>query len=263
MVCLWISYTQGVSLVRGTLVDMLHTIPFHTSLIGKLRPNGEPVTSSHILVYGSVEVHSAGDLGCIASNKKIGEETNISSVMVSKILSDLSEMGWVKVVMDDKNHRLSIIPLMTLTLIPSDVPPHNGLSGTHITHDYIDNILDNIKNNSLAKAKKGSKKKSSFVPVHDSKDINALILYFYSKIIPAVSPVFSEANRKAFDSILGLSTGIQEVRDTIDKAEKILSEPYNNNLKVSSIVAFAQKFKLIQSHVSTVKKTTVQTTKNF
>lgn len=271
--------------MRGTLVDMLHMIPYHNSLHNAVLYDDVRAGHSHVLVYGAIEVHSFGAYGCIASNKTIAQEVGLSAVRVANIISELAKAKWIFVKLNENNHRKYIRPLLCIAVpdeyienneyddeneFPSFSPLQSetipakvkGVSAKVKPIHSTDNI-DNILNKKLNTSSKAAPKKVVFSPVHDSGEINSLITYFYSKIIPAVSPVFSETNRKAFDNILGLSTGVQEVRDTIDKAEKILLEPYNNNLKVSSIVAFAQKFKLIQSHVFTTKHTQTQATTKF
>lgn len=92
---------------------MLKQIPFYSSLIGQPVGNGV-ANNSHILVYGSIEVHSFGEKGCIASNKTIGEEVGLTANRVAHIISELNKSGWVQVILDEKNNRKKIIPLLKI-----------------------------------------------------------------------------------------------------------------------------------------------------
>lgn len=77
-------------------------------------------TVSHAMVYNVVESYHHMELGCIASNEKIAEETGLKGSTVAKILSQLNKAGWIKVVMKSKTERKQILPLMIVTKIPKN-----------------------------------------------------------------------------------------------------------------------------------------------
>lgn len=237
---------------------MLRHIPFYGFLL-KEKLSGKKVTQGQVLVYGAIEAHGMGPKGCIASNATLAQETGLGAETVSNIIKQLSDGKWIKVVMKNSRTRDKIVPLWNGTLL--EVPLENGIVPLENGSYYI----KNTEEDKLPSAKASGLE-------NDSKEVNALLMYFYSKILPTTPPIFSKSNRAAIDRCISfvktdsttgqLSTGVKEVRDMIDKAEKILSQPYNSQLKVSSIAAFAQKFKLIQAHKETAKNLQV-TTKNF
>lgn len=229
---------------------MLRHIPFYGFLL-KEKLSNKKATQGQVLVYGAIEAHAMGPKGCIASNATLAQETGLGAETISNIIKQLSDGKWIKVVMKNSRTRDKIVPLWNGTLL--EVPLENGIVPLENGSYYIKNTEED---------KLPSAKASGFE--NDPKEVNALLLYFYSKILPTTPPVFSPTNRAAIDRCISfaktdLSTGVKEVRDMIDKAEKILSQPYNSQLKVSSIAAFAQKFKLIQSHQD-IKKTSQVTT---
>lgn len=116
---------------------MLKHIPFYASLLGRQLTTTIKATHSHVLVYGAIEVHSFGEMGCIASNKTIAEETGLKQSSVATVISTLAKAGWVAVELDENNHRLSIEPLMVIeaplyghkTPLQSPLSPNGDLTG--------------------------------------------------------------------------------------------------------------------------------------
>lgn len=92
----------------------LGNIPFYASLLFKEFPDGKKPTTGHVLVFGSIDKHDEGPLGCIASNKTIAEETGLSVGRTANIISELAAAGWIRVYLNEKNQRKGITPLMTL-----------------------------------------------------------------------------------------------------------------------------------------------------
>lgn len=124
----------------------LHTIPFHASLFDIEVPQGMKVTNRHILLYGSIEVHSMGDLGCIASNKTFSMDTGLATIKISQYLLELKNMGWIDYSLGLDNKRSPIVPILKIV-----VPYHiksDTLSlkkGHPLTKKvYRENIIDNI-----------------------------------------------------------------------------------------------------------------------
>ena len=95
---------------------MLKNIPFYASLLNRELANGKITKHSHVLVYGAIETHALGDYGCIASNKTIAAEVGLSTGTVANIISELNASGWIRVNLDEKNHRANIEPKLTITV---------------------------------------------------------------------------------------------------------------------------------------------------
>lgn len=121
---------------------MLHTIPFHATLLRRDLGNNIKSTNAHVLLYGAIEVHDAGEKGCIASNDKLGRETGYAKGTVENRLSEMAAAGWVTVVMKD-GKRIKIIPNGNITFDNASEGgfPHTG-RGVPV-HGNIDNSLDN------------------------------------------------------------------------------------------------------------------------
>jgi len=104
---------------------MLRHVPFFASLLDENLADGSKAKTGHILVYGAIEAHAMGDLGCIASNKTIAKETGLKESSVKTIISVLAKAGWIDVELNKNNHRKSIDPLMTIN------PPLTTINKNH------------------------------------------------------------------------------------------------------------------------------------
>ena len=94
---------------------MLKHIPFYATLLGRQITEKTKATNRHVLVYGAIEVHSTGRLGCIASNSTIAEETGLNVIIVSRTISDLRKAKWVSFTLDEKFNRSPIEPLLDIS----------------------------------------------------------------------------------------------------------------------------------------------------
>lgn len=108
---------------------MLRHIPFYGTLLGReLTPGGIKATHSHVLVYGAIEAHDRGDLGCIASNQTLADEIGMKLSTVKTALSQLNAAGWVKVEMKSNNVRQSVVPMLDLIVVPAVSVDKPGVS---------------------------------------------------------------------------------------------------------------------------------------
>jgi DNA-binding transcriptional regulator PaaX len=73
----------------------LSNIPFYASLLGRPIDAKTKSTTTHVLVYGAIETHSKGKLGCIASNKVIADEVGLSERTVRDRIIELKKAGWI------------------------------------------------------------------------------------------------------------------------------------------------------------------------
>lgn len=107
---------------------MLKHIPFYGTLLGRQLTTKTKATHSHVLIYGAIEAHSMGEKGCIASNKLIAQETGLKESSVKTVISTLAKAGWIKVYLNENNHRKGIDPLMDINppLIPINEKGQNN-----------------------------------------------------------------------------------------------------------------------------------------
>lgn len=139
---------------------MLHTIPFHASLLKQPLNKDKKSTNAHVLVYGAIEIHNMGEKGCIASNEKIATETGYSKQRVADVISEMAAAGWLKVIMKDgkKNAmRERIIPLIEPGIITDEgfLPVRKGF----LASKNIDNSIDNNPTGSAEQAPPSPKEK--------------------------------------------------------------------------------------------------------
>lgn len=141
---------------------MLKHIPFYASLLGREMSNGKKSNNGMVLVYGAIEVHSMGDKGCIASNKRIAQETGLSAGTVANYISVMHKSGWIKVNTNTVNGgvvRINIEPLLTIetpsstsdTLHTSVIPPSSGDDTPLHLGVNIDNNIENMENTDITK----------------------------------------------------------------------------------------------------------------
>lgn len=93
---------------------MLKHIPFYASLLGKELTETVTAKHPHVLLYGAIEAHSYGHLGCIAGNETLGEETGVSPENVRRYLNDMKKGGWISYNLDKANNRDQIVPLLEI-----------------------------------------------------------------------------------------------------------------------------------------------------
>lgn len=177
---------------------MLKSIPFYSSLLNKPLSSKKNATHSHVLVYGAIEAHAHGELGCIASNATLAAETGMTEGTIANCLSALAKAGWIKVTSKQGKHsaRDQIIPLLEVaipTFPKKEVSPQDeGVSSPDETgltprlnrfHPQmnIDSSIDNILDNSLEKTT-GAKN----LPPYGGSDEKKIFdtLYQINKAIP-------------------------------------------------------------------------------
>lgn len=134
---------------------MLKNIPFYASLLGQDLGGGKTATTSHVLVYGAIEVHAMGERGCIASNETIAKETGLTKQTVASQISRLAKAGWITVSLDDENHRTDIVPMFTiglprLTGIKGGVDLGQRPIGSGSNIEYIENTVENTDSSAIA-----------------------------------------------------------------------------------------------------------------
>lgn len=204
---------------------MLKHIPFYASLLGREMSNNKKSNNGMVLVYGAIEVHAMGEKGCIASNKRIADETGLSAGTVANYISELNRSGWVKVVTKNINGgiaRLEIKPLLTIethsrkndTLHTSVIPPSSGDDTPLHLGVNIGNNIDNKENTSLPKGKGETPKKMT------NLDIDHLMEYWEITVGYAIQGK-KQANRYACNNLIKKLTvvGVEQMINGVALAQ--------------------------------------------
>lgn len=110
---------------------MLNNISFFPALAKFKLADNTKINRSHILVYGAILAHSFGQRGCIASNETIAKETMLQKATVANYISLLNKSGWIRVEIDENNHRICIVPLLEISL-----PIHRGVNTLSPISEY-------------------------------------------------------------------------------------------------------------------------------
>lgn len=212
---------------------MLKHIPFYASLLGREITEKTKATNRHVLVYGAIEVHSTGKLGCIASNQTIAEETGLATRVVSLTISDLKKAGWVDFTLDQNFFRSPITPLLNIsTPYTKNVPPPT-LNNTPPLHKkaHIDNNIGNSKvtpsKTASPIALKATKVKSTKPAVvnFDDPKVNDVIKCF-ELVDENYSVLYKRTTeRKAVETLLSLHK-YQSIADMLSKAVIYNKLPY-------------------------------------
>lgn len=237
---------------------MITHIPFYSELIG-LDIGETKAVHSHVLIYGAIQFHSSGPKGCIASNKTIATETGYSEQTVANIISMLAKAGWIKVNLTEQNRRVSILPLISLNVPSLQREGAYSVDEAQLTVDgNINNILKDSKKEYTKPIAKAKVKKELELK-NPSSEVNAMLLYFFGKLVPAEQSGrrFAPQNRKAMDSMLS-TYGEKDVRETIDKAKELLGKQYKP--QVQSVQTLLAKYEQIKAEKAIIKH---QPTKSF
>ena len=208
---------------------MLKHIPFYASLLGRTMSNGKKSNNGMVLVYGAIEVHAMGEKGCIASNKRIADETGLSAGTVANYISELNRSGWVEVVTKNINGgivRLEIKPLLTIeapsrkndTPHTSVKPPSPGDDTPLHASVNIGNTIENIENTGLPKGKGDTPK------TYGNTDINGLFEYWSDKLGYSIEGNVKR-NRIACSNLIR-KHGIDAVKRLVDGVELAQMDKY-------------------------------------
>lgn len=233
---------------------MLKHIPFYASLLSRTMSNGKKSNNGMVLVYGAIEVHAMGEKGCIASNKRIADETGLSAGTVANYISELNRSGWVKVVTKNINGgivRLEIKPLLTIeapsrkndTLHTSVTPPSSGDETPLHLGVNIDNNIDNKENTSITNVIGETPKTDEY----GRNDINEMFEYWKDTVGYEISGR-RQANRNACNNLIKKHTA-DGVRKLIQGVALAQSDKYAPQIadfeelqsKLSKLMAWGKK----------------------
>lgn len=150
---------------------MLASIPFHISLLKAELGNNKKSTNAHVLVYGAIEIHALGEKGCIASNNRLAAETGYSKSRVEDVLSEMSQAGWIKVVIKNGN-RLLIEPNLIIGKMQEGgfLPVGGGVPASRNIYNSLDN------NNSVKDAERGDGKDKEEPPKENDNSFTSLLV---------------------------------------------------------------------------------------
>jgi len=174
-------------------------------------------------------------LGCIVTetHRANGSPTIHYKINLEKVAElFLTSEGYTRT---NHSNQRSVSPLPTVSL------------ETHQRYETITESTSEIttESNILATTPSVAVKSNKVITlVNESADINSMVIYFYKTLCPAVSPIFSPTNRKAFDNLITVY-GLKDIRDNIDKAKKLIGVDYAP--QISNISVFATKYETIKS----------------
>ena len=235
---------------------MLKHIPFYASLMGANLYDKDTATTSHVLIYGSIEAHSMGDKGCIASNKTIASETGLKESTTAKCISQLNKAGWVSVELDDNNHRKLIQPLLTIaTPLPTSKPPFTPqktplYSTVNIDNSNKNTVIDNDTKVSLGNA---TNKELAKAEVYGNQEINGLFTYWKQTVGYEISGR-KQQNRNACSNLIR-KHGVDTTKRLINGVAQCNSDKYAPRIsdftelqsKMSALLAWGNR-KIKQSN---------------
>ena len=222
---------------------MLKNIPFYASLLQKEFADGTNPTSGLVLVYGAIEAHSFGERGCIASNKTIADECGLKATSVANAISVLNREGWIRVDLDENNHRVLITPLLEIARPPSltSEPPFTVQvtplhSTVNIEYSNKNTVRDIVSNDTRQKPK-----------VYGNPEINSLFEEWErltgSKIVSRV-----KQNRQAAHNLLRKFPYTDVIRLILvaaashkDRYAPTISDFISLNNKLNELILWAKK----------------------
>ena len=178
---------------------MLKHIPFYASLLNKELTEKVKSGTRHVLLYGAIEVHHEGKIGCRASNKTLASECGLSDTKISQYLLEMKQAGWIDYTLSESNKRGAIVPKLEIFVpnrkevpvdetpaeeTPTEATPAEELTDSHNNSDTLSqkrghpltNIvaIDNIIDNSLEFSFTREKEKLQTSPKKENK-----IIFFY------------------------------------------------------------------------------------
>lgn len=200
---------------------------------------------------------------CYASHDYFAKCLGLTERGIIKIMHRLIEKGLIIVIEKKlgKTNKISISTLWSDTVIFTREQSSNTTELSSLPTEqssYNNNInisIDKEHTKPIAKAKV----KKELELKNPSSEVNAMLLYFYGKLVPAETTGrrFAPQNRKAMDSMLS-TYGEKDVRETIDKAKELLGKQYKP--QVQSVQTLLAKYEQIKAEKAIIKH---QPTKSF
>lgn len=130
---------------------MLRSIPFFSELLGMQLTDKRKSSNVHVLLYGAIDIHSRGPLGCIAGNDDLSATTGVTKGEIRRYLSEMKQGGWIDYELGVGNKRGAIKLMLKLaeplrknstTLADKTHTPLRENSAITIDNN-IDNSLEN------------------------------------------------------------------------------------------------------------------------
>jgi hypothetical protein len=221
---------------------MLKHIPFYASLLDKQLTEKVKATHRHVLLYGAIEAHSYGRLGCIAGNELLAQETGLSVENIRRYVGEIKAGGWVNYTIGRDNSRSEIIPLLEIEVpqklhkpcVNNTQAPRQKLHKpcveiTHIGNNIGNNKVTDIKATATPVALKATKIKSKptkpkALTVEDPS-VNNIIELFKVVDINYTVLYARKTERTAVETLLKLHSP-QEIADVLNKAVIYNKLPY-------------------------------------
>lgn len=208
---------------------MLKHIPFYASLLNRQLTDKVKATHRHVLLYGAIEAHSYGRLGCIAGNETLAQETGLSVDNIRRYVGEIKAGGWIDYEIGSNSMRGEIIPLLEIE-VPvrkNYTPPVYKLHKPCVENTHIGNIIGNNKETDIKatatpvaslKATKVKSKpvKPKALTVEDPSVNNVIELF---KVVDLNYTVLyaRKTERTAVETLLKLHTAV-EIAEVLNKA---------------------------------------------
>lgn len=176
---------------------------------------------------------------------RIATETKTTKFMILKLLKELEDSGCLKRTRLPTG-RVSYFLYAKPTAVLNQLRESPVASDDTVSNKESNTNKEDISNTNNIKPVAKATAKKEVVLKNDSKDVNSLLLYFFSKLVPAETTGrrFSAANRTAMDAMLS-TYGISDVRATIDKAKDLLGKPYKP--QVQSPLTLLAKYEQVKA----------------
>lgn len=162
---------------------MLNSIVFHASLLGRKIDGKRVTTPPHVLLYGAIEIHAMGYIGCIASAETFSKETGIAENQIRRYLKELKDIGWIDYELSKTNQRGEIKALLRIGDPLVAEQPRGGRRATKqlvaeqptSIDNSLDNSLDTSTEQSSDAGEKEVKEKISMEQVREVIDAFAVV----------------------------------------------------------------------------------------
>lgn len=205
---------------------MIKFIPFYADLLD------EGGTQTQVLLYGLIELLSNQKGYCYASNEALAKELRLSRSRVASAISEMVNMGWVEVELDENNHRTAIYPCWSLQkrqppLAKVGNPPLPNLATNNTSNNKQEYTMDtkvSIEATASSCEDATVAKKPVEKSEHGNSQINELMSYWEEKCgFPIKTKV--QMNRFTCQRLIK-SRGIDKIKSAIDVLPATFNDRY-------------------------------------
>lgn len=205
---------------------MIKFIPFYADLLD------EGGTKTQVLLYGLIELLSNQTGYCYASNETLAKELRLSKSRVASAISEMANMGWIEVKLDENNHRTAIYPCWSLQkrqapLAKVGKPPLPALATNNTSNNKQEYTIDtkvSIEAEASSRDDTTVVEKSVEKSEHGNSQINELMSYWEEKCgFPIKTKV--QMNRFTCQRLIK-SRGVDKIKSAIDVLPATFDDRY-------------------------------------